>query len=85
MCNCATHARDFSELQGSNIPASLHAPTCEDYVTEKFTRVAFDGTSCIMEPHEAASMIEHAEDEYRVEMVLLTRDQFDRLPEFQGF
>ena len=38
-----------------------------------------------MEPHEAKEMIEDSEEAYAVSEVMLTRDQFERMPEFQGF
>lgn len=85
MCNCSTHARDLSETQGGKYPAANHAPTCEDYKKECYIRVEHDGSWCLMEPHDAADMIFGADEEYSVEAVYITRDQFEKLPEFEGF
>jgi len=38
-----------------------------------------------MEPREAASILAESDDEYAVTTVMLTRDQFEHLPEFEGF
>jgi hypothetical protein len=50
-----------------------------------------DGTRCVMEPHEAASVLKEAEEDeyeefdYKVSTVMITRDQFNKLEEFTGF
>ena len=85
MCNCASHARDLSETQGGKYPAADHAPTCEDFKTEPFTRIGYDGTYCIMEAADAEDMLADSDTEYTIETVHLTRDQFERLDEFTGF
>jgi hypothetical protein len=85
MCNCKTWCRDWRETQDGKYPISDHAPGCEEYKTEGFTRVEHDGTSCVMEPHEAESMLDESDEEYAVSMVYLTRDQFEKLKDFAGF
>jgi hypothetical protein len=70
---------------GGKYPISNHAPGCEDFKQEPFTRLEYDGTACVMEPHEAGAMLADSDEEYIVSTVMLTRDQFERMPEFQGF
>ena len=87
MCNCLNHRRLWEETQDGKYPASDHAPSCEDFKTERFVRVGYDGTWCVMEPGEAFQMIEDSEqpEDYEVEYISLTRDQFEKLADFTGF
>ena len=85
MCNCKSWCRDWRETHGGKYPKSDHAPGCEDYKPVEYSRVEFDGTYCVMEPAEAKQMTEDSDYEYTVTPVMLTRDQFERIPEFQGF
>lgn len=64
---------------------SKHHPNCEDFKLESFTRLEFDGTVCVMEPSEAEAMLAESDEQYAVSTVMLTRDQFERMPEFNGF
>ena len=54
---------------------------------ERFVCISHDGTPCVMEPHEAEEMLREAElaHEYEVSDVWLTRDQFEKLAEFEGW
>lgn len=85
MCNCKNWCRDWRETQGGKYPKSEHAPGCEDYKPVEHARVEFDGTYCVMELAEAKQMAEDSDYEYTITPVMLTRDQFERIPEFQGF
>lgn len=85
MCNCKTWCRDWSETMGGKYPKSEHAPGCEDYKTEPFVRLEFDGSSCTMEPADAEVMISVSDVEYKQSTVMLTRDQFENMEEFSGF
>lgn len=91
MCNCKSMVRiPDSETMNGKYPMPVHSPACEDFTQEEFTRLEYDGTYCIMEPHEAKAMIadENCSEDgvvYDVSTVLLTRDQFDNLKEFEGF
>lgn len=86
MCNCATVCRiPDIETDNGRWPMPRHAPMCEDYKTERFVRVMYDGSWCVMEPDDAEDMIAESGEEYQTEDVFLTRDQFERMPEFQGF
>ncbi len=87
MCTCRENnwCRQWEETQGGKYPPAEHAPGCNEYRQEEFARIEYDGTFCIVEKHELPSMIEDGDDEYKVTMVMLTRDQFEKLPEFEGF
>lgn len=85
MCNCMTWCRDWQETKGGKYPPADHAPGCEDYKTERFSRVEYDGTACVMEPAEADAMVAESDEQYTVTPVFLTRDQFERMGEFHGF
>lgn len=85
MCNCSGMVRTGEETQGGKYPPSDHAPGCEDFHTERFIRVEHDGTFCVMEPADAEEYLHDSDEEYAVSDVWLTRDQFEKLPEFEGF
>lgn len=86
MCICKENnwCRQWEETQGGKYPPSDHAPGCDEYKPEEFFRIEHDMTFCIVEPGELTSFIDE-EGEYNVSMVMLTRDQFNKLPEFNGF
>lgn len=52
---------------------------------EEFARVEYDGSFCIVELREAPAMNEDNVDGVKVTTVMMTRDQFNKLPEFSGF
>lgn len=77
-CNCKTWAR----IPTDNLPMSEHNPRCEHYKLERFLKVTFEGNYLIIESHDAHDY----NDEGMVhEDIFMTRDQFERLPEFDGF
>lgn len=86
MCNCGTWARlPYIGTYDGKYPPPLHHPDCEDYKAERFVRVMYDGSWCVMEPDDAADMTADSEGGYQTEDVFITRDQFERMPEFNGF
>ena len=86
MCNCQGWARIPEQgTHGGKYPAPMHHPNCEDYRLEEFARVECDGSSCVMETHEAAAIATELDREYRMTPVMLTRDQYENLGEFAGF
>lgn len=86
MCNCLTMCRiPDIETDNGRWPMPRHSPACEDYKPERFVRVAHGGSGCVMEPDGVADMIADGGEEYETEDVFLTRDQYDALPEFDGF
>lgn len=85
MCNCLNMRRDpVVELAGlpDFIQMSEHHPDCEDYEAQDYVRVVLDGTSCICDPVSAA---EFTDDGTTHTPIRLTADQFENLPEFEGF
>jgi hypothetical protein len=89
MCNCRGWCRTFQTPIELEFGPSEHHPDCEDFKLVKFTRVTFDDSYCIMEPAEALAMVaDECGDEdggYMLMDVWMTQDQFERLPEFNGF
>ena len=85
MCNCMTWCRVPTEENGGKYPLSDHHPKCEDFKRQEFKRVELDGTYCVMTPAEAEAMLAESDEQYTVSTVMLTRDQFERMPEFNGF
>lgn len=87
MCMCVENqwARLWQETDNGKYPPAIHAPGCDEYKQEPFTRVTFDGVACVMEQNEAAAMLEESDEEYTVETVMITRDQFERMADFAGF
>ena len=86
MCNCIAVCR-LPDIETNNGQWTMprHAPMCEDYKIERFVRLIYDGNWCVMTPDDAADTIADSNDEYQIEDVFLTPDQFDALPEFSGF
>ena len=85
-CNCRTFVRDADvENRGNKYPLAEHHPNCDEYKLEAFAKVTHDGTSCIMQINEAVAMVAESQEAYEMCNVYLTRDQFERLPEFTGF
>jgi len=91
MCTCKeskwsrTWYPSSEDTQDGTYPQAEHAPGCDEYRQEEFARIEHDGMFCIVEKHELPSMLEDGDDGYKVTMVMLTRDQFEKLPEFEGF
>jgi hypothetical protein len=73
--------------QGGKYQPAFHHPNCEDFKLEKFARVEFDGQFCVMEMHELDSFMSEADEpeQCKVSTVEITRDQFERMPELNGF
>lgn len=81
-CNCKSHCRTWEETQNGKYPASDHAPSCDLYKLEDFARITHEISHVIVEMHEVDDFKEDAES---IEIIQLTRDQFEKLPEFMGF
>lgn len=84
MCNCQTMARDLSETHDGRFPPSTHAPRCEDFKQLEFASIKFDNASFIVPEDERDGVIENIDGPHLVETVMLTQDQFDKLPEYGG-
>lgn len=90
MCNCKQMLRTWEETQGGRFPASNHAPACEDFIKERFVSVELDGSRCLMEPDDALDYMddvkyENDAENYKYTDIYLTRDQYEKMPEFAGF
>ena len=73
-------------IDGKRYPGPDHANGCPAQLRERFVRVDYHGHGCVIEPHEVDAMREDlVADQYVFTDVMLTRDQFDRMEEFQGF
>ena len=73
-------------IDGKRYPGPNHADGCPAQVRERFVRVEYHGHSCVIEPRDVAAMREdQCADAYTFPDEMLTRDQFDRMDEFQGF
>lgn len=82
---CALHCRDWRETENGKLPASNHAPSCENYKTKKFIHVITDD-GCYVDYLENLELIKQVTDDpVTFEEIEMTQDQFDRLDEFQGF
>lgn len=89
LCMRNQFVRDhYAETRGEQYPMPMHHPDCDAYKTEAFSRVEYDGSWFICRPEEVDDFLA-AEcsdlDQYTVTTVLLTQDQFENLPEFEGF
>ena len=73
-------------IDGRRYPGPEHADGCPAQVRERFVRVEFSGHSCVIEPRDVPAMREDlCADQYTFTDVMLTREQFERMDEFQGF
>jgi len=50
-----------------------------------YTRVTHDGSSCIMEPHEAQALMRDAPGVYTSEEIEMAPARFEKLPDFTGW
>lgn len=85
---CANHCRDWRETLGGKLPASNHSPSCENYKTEQFFKVTIKGENgpfFVLEKQEDVDDLRKDQEEYDVTTIEMTRDQFERLTEFNGF
>jgi len=86
-CICLTWCRVPHGDNGENYPMSDHHPDCPEFKLERYVRLAIDedGPWCICTPKEAEMMEADADEPYIKRDVMLTRDQVEKMPEFDGF
>lgn len=77
-------ARDLSETLDGRFPPSIHAPRCEDFKQLEFACIRYDNASFIVPADERNGVLENIDGPHQVEIVMLTQDQFDKLPEWEG-
>lgn len=56
----------------------------------RYTKIELDGSYCVMEPREAEAMIadmsvDEQESDYKISDIYMTQEEFENLPEFQGW
>jgi hypothetical protein len=52
----------------------------------RYVRVIHDGTTCVVPPGDVAAMVDSEKPEaYALKDVYLSKEEFDALPEFDGF
>lgn len=85
---CQDHCRDWHETKGG-LPASNHSPACSNYKLETYYKVSAKGTKnpfCVLETeNQIKDMCEGEEEQYDITKIEMTKDQFERLDEFDGF
>jgi hypothetical protein len=84
---CVNHCRDWIETKGW-LPASNHSPMCPSYKEEKFYKIVAKGTkapSCIVESQKEIEDCFSDGEEYDISEIMMTRDQYEHLDEFEGF
>jgi len=90
-CECLTWCRVPEEpnTYGGRFQMSEHHPSCPDYKAEAYTVIEYDGSFCVVPKGQEADFMDVDEGDdpanYKLSTVMLTRDQFDNLPEFMGF
>lgn len=84
---CMSHCRDWRETLGGKIPASDHSPRCENFVQNKYQKLTVGGDWLVDTEEGIKTVVDEFEDdeEYTIEDIYMTQDQFERLPEFGGF
>ena len=52
----------------------------------RYVRVIHDGTTCVVQPGDVAALVDaERPEDYRTQDVYLSKEEFDALPEFDGF
>lgn len=74
-----------AEHGDGKLPMSEHHPHCPDFKLEEFVKVSHDGVGFVCEQRHLMDMTEGDTGAYTITTVKMTRDQFENLPEFEGF
>jgi hypothetical protein len=87
-CKCDDWARVPGQF-GTNplLPISKHHPACGGYIEEIFFSVRLGSGNCkpfVCEAAELVSMLEGESEPAMVTPIKMTRDQFDRLSDYEG-
>lgn len=85
--------RLFEETQGGKYEPSEHHPQCEKYKTERYHRFSIKGLGGFTDKLE--NIFEFLKEEFEnsdeqsldihFEVVDITKDQYENLPDFMGF
>jgi hypothetical protein len=82
-CACTTWARTDGRL-------TEHNPACKNFRQSRYVRVTLVGHGCYVQPASAMNVLldEIGEAEpgakWTLELIELTQEEYDRLPEFTG-
>lgn len=82
-CECVTWARTDARMAD-------HHTNCPKFKEERFVKITMEGGGCYVQPEAKASVlldeIKDAEPgtKWTLEIVMLTADEYARLPEFAG-
>jgi len=80
-CECVSWARVHTDTY----PISNHHPHCAKHKTEHFVKVGYDGRWCVVKPSEVHDFINSGDCIYTLTDIYLTIEQYENLPEFNGF
>lgn len=70
----------------SHDPMKRYLPELDPRNQERtYMRISHDGSSCIMETHEAEALLKDAPGVYGAEEVRMSQAQFEKLPDFAGW
>ena len=81
---CAHHCRTWTETDRWRLPPSEHSPGCEHYKPERFAALDWGGAVCVTEWGGQDEYLGDPDERPNVSEIWITRDQFERLGEFQG-
>ena len=81
---CSHHARTWEETQRGLLPPSEHSPGCTHYKRERFAALDWEGAVCFTECGEHDECLGDPDERPTISEIWMTRDQFERLREFQG-
>ena len=85
---CVNHCRDWREMIGG-YPASNHSPSCLNYKTESFFKITRRGEKYPFLVLESKEQIKQwfgeRLEKYDIVKIELTRDQYEKMGEFEGF
>jgi len=85
---CKNFVRTSEETKDGLYSMSYHSPNCENYKTNKYIKLSMGGNETLIQTFDEfkKSINEIEQDEsYNISIIELTEDQFNNLPEFNGF
>ena len=83
LCECTTWARTDGRLTN-------HHPNCKQFKQERFVRITLHGGGIYTQPADyLGPLLEEIAEappgtSWNVELVEMTQEEFDRMPEFEG-
>lgn len=88
-CNCSTMARTWVETHGGKYPHSEHSPACAEFKLKHYAVVDDGNSEVVIKISEVSEWladccINKGGSSPTVKLVTLTKDQFNRMKEFEG-